>query len=213
MPTVTNYTTLKQAILDFTHKNNITAYLDYYIQAAQEKINDDIFANNMGNGIRPMEAPFNGTIASGTIGVPSDWLAPKLLQVVNGSGQPAPLSFVSAQYLYDRYPDRIASNQPAYIARDGNTFVFGPYPDQNYNVIGTYYAAAALLSGSTATNWMVLQTPTLLLAACLIKAARFLRDPDGIALWKDEYAEKLQSLILRDKSERWGTGTLAIQTA
>lgn len=213
MPTITDYASLKQAILDFTHRNNISSYLDYYIQDAQQKINDDILAQNMGNGIRAMEAAFNGTITSGTIGVPSDWLAPKGLEIVNGSGGLSPLKFASAQYLYDRYPDRVASNQPAYIARDGATFVFGPYPDMSYNVVGTYYAAAVLLDGTHTTNWMVTQTSSLILAACLIKAARFLKDGESLAMWKDEYAEKLQSLLLRDKAERYGSGTLTIQTA
>jgi len=211
MPTVTNYATLVQAILDFTHRNNVSPYVDYFIQAAQEKINDDIIAENIGNGIRPMEAAFNGTITSGTIGVPTDWIAPKVLELVNGSGITT-LNFCDLQYLYARFPDRQASDQPSYIARDGNTFVFGPYPDSNYNVIGTYYAQAPLLSVSQTTNWMVTQTPTLLLSCCLIKAARFLKDPNSLSMWQQEYADKLQSLLLRDKGERWGSGTMAIQS-
>jgi len=209
---ITDYASLKQGILDFTHRNDLASYVDYTIQAAQEKINDDIFAQNIGNGIRAQEAVFNGTITSGTIGVPNDWLAPKTLQLVTGSGI-GTLNFCDLQYLYTRYPDQQATDQPSYIARNGASFVFGPYPDSNYNVIGTYYAAAPLLSVSQTTNWMVTQTPTLLLAACLIKAARFLKDSDSLPMWQEEYQDKLASLLLRDKAERWGAGTMAIQSA
>lgn len=212
MPVVTNYSTLVTAITDFTHRSDVAPYVDYFIQSAQEKINDDIFSENFGNGIRPMEAVFTGTITSGTVGVPSDWLSPKLLEVVNSGGNRiSGLDFISPEQMYARYPNRQASGIPAYIAREGASFIFGPFPDSGYNVAGIYYAAAPLLTSGAPTNWMVTQTPNLLLAACLIKSARFLKDPDSLGMWKDEYAEKLESLILRDKAERWSGGTMAIQ--
>lgn len=212
MPVITNYATLSQAMLDYTHKGSISTFLDYFIQSAQEKINDDIFANNFGSGIRMQEAPFAGTITAGTVGVPGDWLSPKLLTIVNASGgNIGDLTFISPEQMYSTYSNRVASGIPAYIAREGANFIFGPFPDSGYNVAGTYYAAAPLLTSGAPTNWMVTQTPNLLLAACLIKAARFLKDPDALTIWKDEYAEKLQALLLRNTSEKWASGTLAIQ--
>jgi hypothetical protein len=214
MAIVTNYATLTQAMLDFTHRATVSPYVDYFIQSAQEKINDDIFAENMGNGIRMQEATFAGTITAGTIGVPADWLAPKLLEVVDTSGNIlSALIFISPTQLYTAYPNRQPSSIPAYIAREHANFIFGPFPDSGYNVAGTYYAAAPLLTSAAPTNWIVTQTPNLLLAACLIKAARFLKDPDALGMWGQEYTDKLNSLILRDKAERWSGGTLAIQTA
>lgn len=214
MPVITDYTTLVQSILDFTHRNDLSPYVDYYIQNAQEKINDDIFAENFGNGIRPMEAVFTGTITSGTVGVPSDWLSPKLLEVVDSGGNRiSELSFISPEQMYTTYPNRQASGIPAYIAREGTNFIFGPFPDSGYNIAGVYYAAAPLLTSGAPTNWMVTQTPTLLLAACLIKAARFLKDQDSLVMWQQEYTDKLGSLILRDKAERWSGGTMAMQAS
>lgn len=210
MPTVVDYASLKQAILDFSHRSDLTSYVDYFIQDAQSEINDDILDQNLGNGIRAMESAFTGTITAGTIGVPGDWLAPKGLQLVISTNI-QPLSFVQAEALYQMYPNRGANGIPAYVARDGNTLVFGPSPDSGYNVIGTYYAAAPLLSVSQTTNWMVLQAPMMLLAACLVKAAKFLKDSDGLQMWGGEYAEKLSALIQRDKAEKYSSGTLAVQ--
>lgn len=214
MPLISNYSTLVTAITDFTHRSDIAPYVDYLIQNAQEKINDDIFAENFGNGIRPMESVFTGTITSGTVGVPSDWLSPKLLEVVDTGGNTiSELLFISAQQMYTTYPNRLASGLPAYIAREGTNFIFGPFPDTGYNIAGIYYAQAPLLTSGAPTNWMVTQTPTLLLAACLIKAARFLKDPDSLGMWAQEYEDKLESLILRDKAERWSGGSMVIQSS
>lgn len=211
MPLITNYATLVQAIQDFTHRADVAPYVDYFIQNAQEKIDDDIPANNFGNFIRFQEATFTGTITAGTVGVPADWLAPDALELVNGSAI-TPLEFVTKEVLYSKYPLRTADGVPAYMAREGASFIFGPYPNQGYNVVGTYYAKAALLTSGAPTNWMVTNCPTLLLAACLIKSARFLKDPDSLTMWNQEYEDKLLSLILRDKSERYAGG-LAIKLA
>lgn len=212
MTAVVDYASLKQSIVDITHKGNLASFLDGFIQGAQEAINNDVFAENFGSGIRPMESPFAGTITAGTVAVPADWLAPKTLTLVNPSGGLInDLTFITAQRMYDRYPNRQASGPPAYIAREGASFIFGPYPDAGYNVAGIYYAKAALLSGSATTNWMVLQAPLVIQAACLIEAYRYLKDTEAQTNWQGIYGQKLDSLILRDKAERWSSGTLAIQ--
>lgn len=212
MTVVVDYATLKQSLIDITHRSDLTAFLDGFIQGAQNAINNDVFADNFGSGIRFMEATFTGTITSGTIGVPADWLAPKTLTLVTASGATInDLTFITAQQMYDRYPNRQASGPPAYIAREQNSFIFGPYPDSGYNVAGVYYAEAALLSGSATTNWMVLKAPLILQAAALIEAYRYLSNSDAQAKWESIYAQKLNALVLRDKSERWSSGTLAIQ--
>lgn len=214
MTVVVDYASLKQSIVDITHKSNLTSFLDGFIQGAQENIENDIFAENFGNGIRFQEAPFTGTITSGTIGVPSDWLAPKLLTLVNASGGTiTDLDFMTPVQLYTRFPSRQASAPPQYIAREGSNFIFGPYPDTGYNVAGTYYAKAVLLDGSHTTNWMVLQAPLLIQAAALVEAYKYLKDPESIGTWQTIYKGKLESLILRDKAERYSAGTMVITTA
>lgn len=95
----------------------------------------------------------------------------------------------------------------------GEVFIFGPYPDSSYAMQGTYYAQAALLTNSTTTNWMVLKAPTLLHAACMIKAQPFIRDADGMTLWSGIYQTELEGLINKDKAERWGAATMQIESA
>lgn len=99
------------------------------------------------------------------------------------------------------------------ITASGSVFVFGPYPDAAYTLSGTYYAAAPLLNASNTTNWMVSNVPTLLLAACMMQAAAFLKDQAMLQMWSADYAEKLGALVLADKAERWASSQLVVQTA
>lgn len=92
-------------------------------------------------------------------------------------------------------------------------FVFGPYPNSSYTLQGTYYAKAPLLSSATTTNWMVVNAPDLLLAACMTQAAKFLKDQSMLQLWQPDYQAQLLSLVNADKAERWAATTLEIDVA
>ena len=119
MPTVSDYASLKQAILDYTHRNALTPYIDYFIQAAQEEITNDIFSENFGKGLRFMEAVYQSHLidGNGNVPVPSDWLAPKDF-TLTGPGGVYDLEFRDTQWIYERYPSRAPQGTPAYISLD-----------------------------------------------------------------------------------------------
>jgi hypothetical protein len=214
MPNITDYASLKQAVLDFSHKSNLTAYLDYFIQDAQEQINADILQDNMGNGIKPMEKQLASVAidGSGQVAVPADYLCMKSLQLIGPDGsRVASLEQRAMDWIYDNYPCRRSDRTPKYFAREGSHFIFGPYPDTAYNVHGWYYQLAPLLSSEQTTNWMVTSAPLMLHAACMLSAMKFLKDSDGIALWGSTYKDKLDKLLLADKGERWNASGLAME--
>lgn len=218
MPTITDYASVSQAIADYTHRSDLyspaggTFYTDYFLQAAQEMINKDIFDKNLGNGISFMEAPYGPyTITGGTTPLPTGYIAPKLFKIADSGGSVNTLIPKAAAWIYDRYPIRQAMGLPAYIARDGGSFIYGPYPDSAYTVSGTFYQAASLLNGTQTTNWMTTNTPNLLFAAAMKKAMLFLRDTEGYQLWESVYQSEIQQLIDQDKGERWGSATLQIE--
>jgi len=295
MPTVTSYSTLVQAIQDFTHRPDLAAYVDYFIQSALEEIGNDIFAENFGRGVQWMEAAYPATAisADGTAPIPSDYLAPKIMTVSAFNGQYR-LRFKPASWIYERYPYRQADGVPAYIAKDqsssgsftpstpltvtltagqtvvptpwilgtallfvsldgavlvpttdytstgavitlvngainGQTlyavpaltygtpgvsssaaFIFGPFPDSSYTIQGTYYQAIPALSSGSPTNWLISTAPMLLLYACLLQVAPFLKDAQQLTMWQSLYAKKLESLIFRDRAQTHGGGALTM---
>lgn len=292
MPLISDYASLGAAITSFAHRQDILSYQDYFIQGAQEAIQNDLLDLNFGNGVRFMEASYGPiAIAGGITPVPPDWWVPKAFQVSDGAGDTFPLIFKHPSWLYGAYPIRQAYGMPAYIARDviapcaftgsiaagvltvsgltsgeivvgtvisgpqvpatvvaapvvtgltgtgtggagtypvsnttlttpigslsggGNVFVFGPYPDSDYTVQGTYYQAAPQLSVSTPTNWMVTNYPLCLHAACMVEVAKFLLDDTMLTRWATIYKQRLQSIVDADKGERWAASTMQIQAS
>lgn len=95
----------------------------------------------------------------------------------------------------------------------GNVFIFGPYPDGNYQVAGTYYQKIPALNATNTTNWVVLTAPMMLLEACMTQAALFLEDDQMLGRWNGRYTASLKALVDQDKAERWSQATMQVETA
>ena len=207
---VQDYPTLLQAVTDYSHNALLSQY-NYFIQFAQLRIQRDIVANNEGNGVVWMEQTLSAFTdpVLGTIPLPSGYLSLKAVQVSDGDSDTFTLLYKDPQWLYSNYPIRQATGLPAYLARDGQSFVFGPYPDDSYQITGTYYAMVSPVTPSNTTNWMTNECPELLLAACMQEVQPFLRDPDDT--WKGLYESKLQALLSLDKADRFASGAMTME--
>lgn len=212
MPAIVDYATLTTAITDFTHRGDLATFVDYFIQGAQESINNDVYEKNEGQGIRWMENALTPASidTNGHFAVPADYISLKNMEIATGQ-QWCELTEKTVPWIYSAYTVRAPQGLPAYVAREGSNFIFGPYPDSAYSIQGTYYQKAALLSSGATTNWIVLNAPHLLLAACLRKANLFIKDADFLATWDAEYSSELQKLVDRDKAERWSAATMQIE--
>lgn len=208
---VYNYATLLQAILDFSHRTDIANYQDYFIQSAELRIYKDLFAKNIGNGSIWLETPFSTTIGTSSISLPTGYLALKYALVLSGTGYVKTLLYKDPQWIYTNYPVRAPAAMPAYIARDGNQFVFGPSPDSNYTVQGYYYATLPPISATNPQTWMTTYIPDVFLAAAMIEVQKFLKDYAALKLWVSIYESKLDSAVSSDKAERLSPGTLTME--
>lgn len=286
MPSISNYATLAQAIQDFTKRSSLATYVDYFITGAHERIYNDIFMMNDGQGVRQMQNTFNYFIEpnTGYIAVPSDFLDWREVRVNQGQDW-FDLEPKEAAWIYQNYPTQAPLGIPAYIAPDtvgvasltgsistttltvsavasgtiypgpltgtgvqantiilpygtngttgtggtgtyavnnsqtvgsealnagGDVFIFAPFPDTAYNVVGTYYATAIVLSSGNATNWLSNTIPNTLLAACMVEAQQFLKDAEQTQVWGGIYKDKLQAFVLQDKARRFAGGNLVM---
>ncbi len=207
MPQVKDYSSLSQAIATFSHRPTITSYVDYFIQDAEDRIYRTILAENQGRGLVWMENTLTGTIdaTTGYAAVPTDYLALKAAQV-SANGGTYDLKMRAAQWIYARYPLRSADSVPSFIAREGSNFIFGPFPDGAYSILGTYYQRAAGLSSGNSTTWMTTNIPMTLLAGCMAACAKFLKDVAMNEAYLQEFSERLGEIIAADKAQDFGDG-------
>jgi len=175
---ITSYATLQTSIASFLHRTDMTAIIKEFIADAEIRIANDL-------RIKAMEASFSEAIASGTVALPSGFLEWKFLYVDGDSAQK--LERRDAEWIYTNYPSRSSGGKPVFFSREGETLIFGPYPDSTYTIKGRYYKKLDALSDSNTTNWFITNAPDLLRYAALCEAAPYIQNDARINVFESKY--------------------------
>lgn len=194
---ISSFTTLKNAVADWLDRDDLGTAVDDMIGLAEADIYREL-------RIRAMETALSDTIASGVIAVPSSY---KELRYAYVNTNPVTnLESQSPDWIHANYPTRSADGVPKYIARDVDSFIFGPYPDSTYTIKGTYYASLTALSTSNESNWFTSNAPDLLLYGTLLHSAPYVGDDPRVPLWLAAYEAAKERVKLEDQHERWPRG-------
>jgi hypothetical protein len=196
MALITNYATLQTAIADYLNRSDLTTFLPNFTQNAEAKLYKAL-------RIRAMETALSGTISSGVLAVPDDYLELKFAYITT-----APVQFlkrVAPESVYSDYPTRSGAGIPQVISRQGSNFIFGPYPG-DYTLAGIYYARLAALSASNTTNWFTTNAPDVLLYGSLLEAEPFIMHDERLTAWKAFYDVAVKSIVDEDRREGMSGG-------
>ena len=234
------YTTLKQAILDYTEVDSnvfTTTILDGFIMAAEHRINLDL----------PMDADRfvdQGTMATdvNNIRVPAGTLFVRGVEVFNATNSTEQGTYLERrdQTFLSEYVGRLTgpegstasgadvTGKPKYYSMFGGatgltdttsgSIYLAPTPDANY-VFRIYYnkMPTGLGSGSDGNSHTYISNyfPQGLLYACLVEAYGFLKGPtDMLTLYDGKYKSELQKFaamqIGRRRRDDYTDGTIRI---
>lgn len=197
---IANYSDLKTALENWHKRPDLDDYTADFIRLGEHRIYRDV-------RLRCMETALSTAISSGVIAVPSGYASLKYAYV-NGSPM-TKLERKDAEWIYHNYPTRSADGKPLFIAREGDNFIFGPYPDSTYTIKGIYYKKLDALSDSNTTNWFTTNAPDLLLFAALCEAGVYMEDDPRIAMWERKYAMQVSAIQAEDEREEFSGSPLA----
>lgn len=186
------YTTLKQAIQDYTESSETTFVnnLDLIIKQAEDRILKSV-------QLPDFRVNKTGTMTSGNqyLTMPSDFLAPYSL-AVDDSGYEY-LIFKDVNFIREAYPASSTSGTPKYYAIfDEDTFIVGPTPDENFTVeLHYFYKPTSITASGDGTSWLGTNAESVLLYGCLVEAYTFLKgDTDLLQLYSVRYEDSLADL-------------------
>ena len=180
---IDTFATLKTAISDTVKRANLTPYLENIILLGEKKIFRKVRAPEM-------ETSFSDSIASGTTAVPTGFLSWKWV-AISGSPQRY-LQVRTAAWVMENYPLRGSDAKPFFIARDGANFIYGPYADGSYTVVGTYYKRPTTILSEP--NDLFLANPDLYLFAALSETEAFIKNDKRIAIWQARRDQIIQDI-------------------
>ena len=186
------YTTLKQAIQDYTESSETTFVnnLDLIIKQAEDRILKSVQLPDF-----RINKTGNMTTGNQYLTMPTDFLAPYSL-AVDDSGYEY-LIFKDVNFIREAYPASSTSGTPKYYAIfDENTFIVGPTPDENFTVeLHYFYKPTSITASGDGTSWLGTNAESVLLYGCLVEAYTFLKgDTDLLQLYSVRYEDALSDL-------------------
>ena len=153
------------------------------------------------------EQEHSTALASGVLGVPSDYIASKYFYVDTTPSQI--IEPRSPQWIYQNYPTRSSQGKPKFFAREGNAFIFGPFPDSTYTIRGIYWKRLSPVA--SVAHALFTNNPDLYLFAALAEAEILIGSDDRIALWEAKYKKILSDVNGLSQSAEYQGGPLRMR--
>lgn len=101
----------------------------------------------------------------------------------------------SLEYCNEFWPDRTQTGTPRFYADyDYSHWLIVPTPKISNPFEVVYYERPIPLSETNQTNWFTLYARDLLLYACLLETAPYLKNDQRIPVWKDYYMQSASAL-------------------
>lgn len=188
------FTTLKQAIQDYTQNSETTFVnnLNSFITNAEERllklIELDYFREN---------ASASMTSGNQYLSMPADYLASFSLSFTNASGEKVFLLQKDVNFLQSFNPNPSTTGEPRYYSTfDVDNFILAPTPNADYAVeLHYYYRPQSITVTTDGTSWFGTNAPDALLYGSLIEAYTFMKgEADVMAMYQNRFVEAAQRL-------------------
>lgn len=106
------------------------------------------------------------------------------------------LELRTLEYLRQYWPNSALQGAPTFYADyNVNNFYLAPTPPPNSDLELVYYARLEPLDEAHQENWMTLNAPQALLAACLVEAFKWAKNAQGEQRWQTDYATAVAGLV------------------
>lgn len=187
-----NYAQLVTALQDYTEDSDPTfvANIPTFVQNAEERIYNTVqlpalrknSTSNVSPGIKYMSTP-------------ADYLSVFSFAVVDPQGNYVYLLDKDVNFIRAAYPAPTDAGLPRYYALwDQDTFIFGPTPDQGYQVeLHYFYYPESIVTAGT--SWLGDNFESALFYGSLLEAATFMKEEqDVIQQYTVRYGEALDLL-------------------
>ena len=204
--TISTYAELKTAISNYTHRADLTGRDDEFIDNVEA-----IFARRL--RIRAMEAAASGTFTAhnAALSLPTGFQAVRTLSYTPALGMTKNLEFITVEQ--GSALEYTQEAGPLFYTFAAGGFRLYPTPDQAYAYSLLYYKKIDALSGSTTTNYFILNHPDAYLAGCMVEAFAYLGDVNAAGAWQVKFDAALKEIERMDARERFRKPMMQFEAA
>lgn len=194
---VYTYDLLKNSIIRYTQRNDDTfvSAIPTFVMLAQKRIAKELKTLNT-------KAIVTGTLTdlTGIVQKPADWISTISFSIKDTNNNLNPLIFANLTALNLLFKDE-TNGLPTHICDfDFNNWKLFGLPDALYDFEVQYYYQPPILSEDIQENIFTKTYQDLLLYACLLETAPFLKNDERVQIWDTYYKQAKESYLLEDAS-------------
>lgn len=194
---VYTYDLLKNSIIRYTQRNDDTfvSAIPTFVMLAQKRIAKELKTLNT-------KAIVTGTLTdlTGIVQKPADWISTISFSIKDTNNNLNPLIFANLTALNLLFKGE-TNGLPTHICDfDFNNWKLFGLPDALYDFEVQYYYQPPILSEDIQENIFTKTYQDLLLYACLLETAPFLKNDERVQIWDTYYKQAKESYLLEDAS-------------
>lgn len=196
--TITSYDTLVQAIKDLAEDDGaeFATYIPTAIDTAEEILYKELDLPDL-----EVKAPGNLVTGNNTLAKPTGYKKANYIKI-KVSGKDRILKKRREDYIIDYWPDSSVLDIPKYYADTSATaFLLAPTPNSTYAYEIKYPQVPTKLASTNQSNYFITSCHPILLNACMMEMARFMKAWSQVDFWTKEYARLRDTWNLEAKQK------------
>jgi hypothetical protein len=190
---INTYARLKQSIINWSHRTDISDYVDDVIHLAESEIDKHLLS-------RHSEQTATATLSTSSryLALPTRFLKMRRMTLVSGSKK-----YELKYQAPEQMTVKEESGMPT-IYTITSQFEFNKTPDSAYDVEQNYFTTINPLSASNTTNPILTAYPDLYLYGCLIQVAMIEKDFDMVQMYQAKFDRTMLDANKEDRKGRYG---------
>jgi hypothetical protein len=187
-----SYSNLKAAIANHLDRDDLTPYVDDFIDLAEARHRRDI-------RLRELITRAAITVDNRYVNFPTGYLEGISFRLL--TDPVTRLQFLPPEDMAMERSE--TTGKPGFYTVLGSQFEFNKAPDSAYSGEILYHKAPTALSDSNTSNEILVRAPDAYLYGCLLASAPFLQNDERIQVWAGLYASAVEALKQAARQDRY----------
>ena len=200
---ISNYSELQTAVANWLDRDDLAARIPEFITLCEARFNRSLRIRAM----ETLDISVDTVGGTSTVALPTGYVQMRDISLIT-----SPIT--QLQYLTPEIMNRLNAGsftgKPETYTIIANSILFGPTPDDAYDISMLYYKTFDPLTALAPTNWVITNAPDVYLYGALLEAEPFLMNDQRVQLWATALTQSITTLQEQDNKDRHSGSALRV---
>tara|TARA_R110000796_G_scaffold231722_1_gene349736 strand:+ start:237 stop:866 length:630 start_codon:yes stop_codon:yes gene_type:complete len=200
---ISNYSELQTAVANWLDRDDLAARIPEFIVLCEARFNRSLRIRAM----ETLDISVDTVGGTSTVALPTGYVQMRDISLIT-----SPIT--QLQYVTPEIMNRLnagsLTGKPETYTIIANSILFGPTPDDAYDISMLYYKTFDPLTDVAPTNWVITNAPDVYLYGTLLEAEPFLMNDQRVQLWATALTQSITTLQEQDNKDRHSGSALRV---